>query len=341
MVEITDDSFFVRQLETDIHGCTWDIGNKYIIQVSNGEVIEHHPVSDTKGKTSYIKEVNVTTGKSKNTKNKNIVEAINPGDIHEIHLEDWMRKVFWYDKNSVVNYCKPKYQLLHDVIDFRARNHHDRGNPLLEYTKNLKNIDDVEDELKSYASFMDFSAVDNCLNVVVDSNHHNAVVRWLGESNAIHRDPKNAYVYVKGWYAFMTAINNNDENFNILKWAYEEFSDKKNINSIKWLNEGESFVICKNQELNYSGIECGIHGHLGIAGSRGSPSSYTKLGRYSNTGHTHAAGIYLGVATSGIQASLDLGYNKGLDKWSQSFIITYSGGSRQIATIWKQKWKAS
>jgi hypothetical protein len=106
---------------------------------------------------------------------------------------------------------------------------------------------------------------------------------------------------------------------------------------MQFLAEDESFVICRDQ---HGGIECGMHGHNGPNGARGSRTNLAKMGRKSNIGHSHSAGITDGCYQAGVSADLDLGYNVGPSSWSHSHVVTYPSGKRAVVTLWNGRWKA-
>jgi len=92
------------------------------------------------------------------------------------------------------------------------------------------------------------------------------------------------------------------------------------------------YIVHEDDSLVIGGVEHGMHGHLGPSGARGNPKNLRTVGK-ANTGHTHSAGIIEGIYTAGVFGNLDMGYNKGLSAWSNSFIVTYQNGKRTIVTI--------
>ena len=137
--------------------------------------------------------------------------------------------------------------------------------------------------------------------------------------------------------------------FSQMKFLDEDFWKKRGIYTFTaqlcglqprdalFLGEDESYVICPDA---HGGIECGMHGHLGINGAKPSPLSLSKMGRKANTAHTHSAAIVDGMYVAGTSTKLEVGYNKGPGSWSQSHIVTYPSGKRAIVTIQGGKWRA-
>lgn len=256
------------------------------------------------------------------------VEAITWGDIHGDHLSHQMRELCWGD-GGILDTLRPRVQFFHDTLDFRARNHHDRDNALLEFEKYLAGKDDVEAELARSKEFLDFSQREWCESVVVDSNHDNALGRWLDEAD-YRSDPANALFFLEAQLRRYQSVKDREVDFHLVEWAMRRAGCS---DQIVFLREDESYIIAPNT----GGIEGGMHGHLGPNGSRGTPTGLKKMGRKANIGDKHSAGIYDGLYVAGVLGDLDQGYNSGPSSWSHSNIITYANGKRAIQTIWDGK----
>jgi hypothetical protein len=116
--------------------------------------------------------------------------------------------------------------------------------------------------------------------------------------------------------------------------------DKLNLataENITFLDTDTSFVICPDQA---GGIECALHGDQGANGARGGIRQFAKMGRRSNIGHSHSAGIDGGAWQTGTKSKLKLEYNHGLSSWSHSDIVTYPNGKRAVITFFNNKWRA-
>ena len=258
--------------------------------------------------------------------------AINWGDVHVAKLETPVEEIAW-GKNGMLDVLKPKYQFMHDLFDFRARNHHDTKDPHGMFARHVHGPNVVEQEINEVASFLHKASRPQVETVVVDSNHDNAFTRWLRDGD-YKTDPANALYFLESQLEYYRAIERDDRNFHLLEWALRRAQCPK---TVRFLREDESFIICPD---TYGGIECGMHGHLGPNGARGNPKSFAKMGRKSNTGHTHSAQIINGVYVAGVTAALIQGYNKGPSSWSHSHILTYENGKRTIITMWQGKWRA-
>lgn len=302
LVEVDkEENWFCRQLNADRKNNIYDLNNL----ASKGEVTTGHRV-----------------------------EAINWGDLHVGTITNDMEKVNWFGIGSLMNILKPKYQFFHDLLDFRSRNHHDRGNHHKRYERFVTKSDSVAKEIMKVAQFVRDTLMDGCKTIIVDSNHDNAFERWLREGD-YRNDPINAEYFLEAQLEKYRSISNEEGDFHLLRWAVSKTGN--DYPWVKYLKPDESFIICKE---NGSGIECGMHGHYGTNGSRGSLRSFAKMGRKCNIGHTHSVGIENGAYCAGITGDLEQGYNNGPSSWSHGHIITYANGKRAIINVWRNKWKA-
>lgn len=262
------------------------------------------------------------------------VEGITWGDTHAEIVDPIVAAVCW-DEGGMLDQLRPRYQFLHDLLDFRRRNHHDTRNPHLQYRKHIEGREAVEGEMEVTADLVVNKIIRDWVEtVVVDSNHDNAFLRWLREGD-YRTDPVNARWFLEAQLQVYTAIEEGRDNFHLVEWALRKKGVPENV---RFLRQDEPFLICHDHG---GGIECGMHGDLGTNGSRGSPNTLKRIGRKANTGHTHTAGIYDGLWVAGLTALMEQGYNVGPGSWSHSQIITHKNGKRQMITIWNGKWRAA
>jgi hypothetical protein len=282
------------------------------------------------------------------------VEAISWGDIHAASLDGDVFRASWGGdvtrryrptEPSMIDTLRPKVQFMHDVLDFRSRNHHDFKNPHKRYQRHVEGTGDVREEVTGVAEFLGTAHRDWCQTVVVDSNHDDALTRWLREAD-YRDDPLNAEFFLEAQLAIFRSIRATEtgrqpmlvphNDFHTLEWAITHVAPKA-APQVKYLRADESYVICADAS---GGIECGMHGHLGANGARGSAAGFAKMGRKAIVGHSHQAGIVDGVYVGGVSAYLDQGYNRGPSSWSHSHVVCYPNGKRAIITIWNGKWRA-
>ena len=133
---------------------------------------------------------------------------------------------------------------------------------------------------------------------------------------------------------YVEAMERDDRSFNVFWWALQR-ADPDGMAGLQFVDDDQSFIICQSA----GGIECGLHGHLGINGARGNAVQFTKTAMKINKGHDHSPSIHAGVYTAGISGRMDQGYNKGLSGWAQTHIVTYPNGKRTLVTMVDGRWR--
>lgn len=267
------------------------------------------------------------------------VEAITWGDLHFPGYDTQVINAA-FAPGGMLDTLNPSYQFIHDVTDFDLRSHHNIKDPhkmfaIWFWSEGMK----IEDSFENLGTFLQEEVNrDFCKTIIVESNHDRHFTRWLKEADW-KTDPSNAELYLEANLHLIKQIKRANEP-NMLEWAIRRQMNKNNSvlsQNISFLKEDESFVICAREDD--TGIECGMHGHLGANGAKAHPKQFTKMGPKANTGHTHSASIIDGIYTAGTSSRLDLGYNKGLSSWTHSHIVTYKNGKRVIVTMKDGRWK--
>ena len=257
------------------------------------------------------------------------VLAITHGDIHGAKANlDVIDDVF--KEGGIVDMMMPHEQFFHDTIDFMPRNHHNIKDPHFLWAMHAEETESVEAEFDLAALILNQAFRPWCKSVVIVSNHDVAIGHWL-KNTAAFTDPVNVRFWLEMNLYVSHAITMGR------KVAPFQQALKLAINRlIKPLVGGGHHPIYVDEDESYkignTGIEAGVHGHLGPNGARGNPRNLLTVGK-ANTAHTHSAGIIDGVYTAGVYGNLDMGYNKGLSSWSHSFIVTYKNGKRCIMTM--------
>lgn len=265
----------------------------------------------------------VTTG--------NPIEAINWGDIHATVTDPTVEKLS-IGKGGMLPVLKPKYQFIHDLLEGVSFNHHAAKNTHDKFKAYLRGYDVVTQELvETRDKLMGYVETgESTQTIVVDSNHDNWLMRWLREHD-YRMDPRNAILFLEAQLEVFRQLQGQNERFHLVEWAMQKFGVPS---AIKFLRQDESFTICSKK------IECGMHGHLGPNGARGTPPNLSKIGRRANIGHTHAAGIYDGLYVAGTSTKLLMDYNHGPSSWTHSHIVSYPSGKRTIITMYAGRWRA-
>jgi hypothetical protein len=263
----------------------------------------------------------VTTG--------NTVEAITWGDIHATILDPTVEKLS-VGKGGMLDTLRPKYQFIHDLLEGVSVNHHAAKNPHDKFKAFLRGYDVVTKELQDTSKVMHRYHRDSVRMIVVDSNHDNWVGRWLREHD-YRTDPRNALLFLEAQLEVFRQIEGQNERFHLVEWAMRKFGCPE---SAQFLRADESFTICDKQ------IECGMHGHLGTNGARGTPANLKNVGRKAITAHTHCGSINNGLYTAGTSTDLNMGYNHGPSGWNWTHVVTYPNAKRTLVTLYANKWKA-
>lgn len=299
IVEVLHDgTWFVRQLNADSEGTIYDLDRKS----ENGRVTGQHRI-----------------------------EALAWGDIHTRQLEPAMANLGW-GAGGMLDTLRPRRQFLHDVLDFRSANHHDRDDPWKSFDKHVGDASNVADEVQQAAEFLRLAARPWCDTVVVRSNHDEAMVRWLKEADH-KQDPENALFHLEANCAAYRAYKARDEGFDAIEWAFRRAGAPK---AVKFLRRDEPSIVCPDAA---GGIECGMHGDKGANGRRGALRDFARTGQKAVVGHSHSAGIMEGAYQVGVMAALDMGYNQGQSSWSHTNCVIYPNGKRALLTCWNGRWR--
>lgn len=252
------------------------------------------------------------------------------GDIH-IEKKDDQALLTAVD---MVQTVAPSHVFVHDLVDFRARNHHNVNDPHFLAKMAAAGTDTVEGDMKAGAQFLRNLLQDTTANIfVIRSNHDDALTKWLKDDRG-HMDPQNSYYWHLLNWRVLQAIRESNDTFDVFIDAVRSDLVSMGVHSdrIRFWKQDVSLLV--------NGIEHGMHGHLGANGAKGNPNTFRKLGQKSNTAHTHSASITDGAWVAGVLGSLDMDYNAGLGGWSHSNIVTYPNGKRCMITQRGDRWRA-
>lgn len=243
------------------------------------------------------------------------VEALVHGDIH-IGKKDTTILESVFANGGVVDQLRPKWQLFHDIVDFTPRNHHNIDDMHFQWSNEAQVP--VEQEFREANALLYEATRPWSTACVVVSNHDQAINRWL-KNFAGCADPINRHFWLDTNLYVSNSLRKQRKPHPFL-YALANAG----CASYHPIEEDESFVL--------SGVEYGLHGHLGPNGSRGSPRNLKVVGK-AFTAHTHSAGIVEGVYTVGVYGKLDMDYNKGPSSWSHTFGVSYANGKRALYTF--------
>lgn len=225
----------------------------------------------------------------------------------------------------LVKLVRPVNIVLHDVLDFRTRNHHDRGMR----SKFAKRDQRVQDEVEAAAKALGTIAGWGEHKVhVVRSNHDEAMERWL-EDTKPYEDPENAPYYHMVWSRVFEYYAEHGQWPDVFAMECERLEVPE---SVRFLRRDES--------LKFKDVEHGFHGDKGVSGSRGSTRGYSKLGVKVTKAHDHTAAIMDGCYGVGVTGSLDMGYNLKPSTWVNAHVLQYASGKRAVVFIINGQFRA-
>jgi len=280
-----------------------------------------HHLNAEEGGSFYWLDRRVEDGQVK--KNEDGIAAVVLGDVHHEKLDEHKADV----ATDMLRELRPREIVVHDLIDFRSRNHHNIKDPL--FRVRVQTIS-VEDELKAAARWLVRLKQETGASLtVVKSNHDQALERWIRETDW-RDDPINAEFYLE-CAKLMVIYARSGSRFNPLEWA---------INSSRGRADPPALFLDLDESYEIEGIEVGIHGHIGPNGAKGSPRAFSKLGFKTFTAHTHTPSIVDGCYTVGVLGSLDLEYNHGPSNWMYAHGIIYPNGKRAFIFTKNHQWRA-
>ncbi|WP_279482234.1 hypothetical protein [Aureimonas sp. SK2] len=257
------------------------------------------------------------------------VAALVCGDDHQAAMDPNIALATWgidvrtnrqVTSDCLIDLLRPAHQVRHDVLDFRRRNHHDRGSVHSRARMLAAGTTNVEEEVHAAAAFLVATSRPWCQTHQVESNHDDALTRWLRDLKAAE-DEENAYYHAELNAAWLRAIRRRDDTFNPIRHAMGAVGGYDNV--VDFVGYGRG--------LRIAGVECGLHGDIGISGSRGSPNQFRRLGDKVVSAHTHSPKIVEGVYVAGVSASLSQGYNdRGPGAWANGHVVIYPSGKRAL-----------
>jgi len=222
---------------------------------------------------------------------------------------------------------RPRNIVLHDLLDFDSRNHHQIKSARERYKRRF---DTVESEVRHAVGALNRVArwCPRSTVHVVRSNHDEAFDRWL-ETADVAADPVNAPYYHEMWAKLYRGYRDAGA-----------FPDAFAVAAKATGCVPPSVVFHgANDTVVLQAVEHGRHGHHGLGGARGTPRAYAKLGTKVSTAHTHVARIAHGAFTAGVTAQLDHGYNDLPSGWIHAHIVQYADGKRAIVIVVRGKYK--
>ena len=285
--------WFVRQINADTEGVIHDLG----LRVACGKV---------------------------ETDQRALV--LTPGDIHGTEVDPVALATVW-GQGGLIDTLWPETQVLHDVLNFGRRSHHNSVFDLM--AAHFDRRESVEGEIEETATVLGQMLRPGVATYVVKANHDEHFDRWVSEAD-FRRDPINAPFYLEAAGQKVAALKRGDRRFDLAAWALKRAGLASEVR-----------FLARDERLEIAGIRHDQHGDIGPNGARGSAANLARTGEKSNIGHSHSARIYHGCYQVGTMSRLDMGYNQGPSSWSHSLVVTYANGKRSVITLRNGKWRAA
>lgn len=231
---------------------------------------------------------------------------------------------------EITSCLRPRYKVWHDLVDGMTFNPHSQGNPFVPIALHADDASSVRQEVLDSFEYLALRTPSDCTSILVPSNHHDFLQRWINDNDWRRLDAVNRLFYLETALALAKkAASSEPERLNAyIYWAKQRFASSKNVRVLEY---DESCMLGE--------IEHGLHGHLGPNGARGSIKNLRRIGVKTNTGHSHSPGIDEGAYRAGTSTRLRLGYNRGPSSWLNSHILTYANSKRTLLNIIGGSWR--
>lgn len=271
IVEVDQDKFWVRQVQFAPDGSFCDIdGYKY------------------------------TAGKRKRIS----AAGFRPGDIH-VGRED--RDVLLAD-GRLCGVIKPSETFVEDVFDGESISHHTQKQRITYGKRSFKTLEEELDQCRF--TLNDIAMYVGGKIVVVDSNHHDHLGRYLEEGRYIKDDNHEVA------HQMVCEIYRGEDP---LKLRIDP------DNKFTWLTSESDYYV--------EGVQMAGHGHLGAGGSRGSLAQLERAYGSGMSGHAHTPAIRGKMFQVGHSSEKRHGYNRGICTWLNTRGVVWPGGQCQLVTV--------
>lgn len=249
--------------------------------------------------------------------------ALVPGDEHvKFHDPGVYRAT--YGAGGMTEVLRPQYLMRHDVLDAYAGSHHHNKDPLKQFEKHHNGGNNYREELDQVVEFINRTTPDDCVNVIVDSNHHDHLQTYLNNSH-VNVDHANA-VFIAVMQAEQRRAILEGRDYRPMRLYCEPLLEVPAL----WLNRLDPFLL--------KGVDYSQHGDAGINGARGSAASMARATFKAVIGHSHTAQIVKGVYQVGKSMGV-AEYERGLSTHTQTHCVQYPNGKRSLLDIFNGRYR--
>jgi hypothetical protein len=251
------------------------------------------------------------------------------GDAHPNFADPEVVKAT-FAAGGLVDRLNPETLVFHDLLDSYAVNPHHRGNPFIACAKRETSKDNMAQEVRDTVAWLR-KVAGKRKAVVVPSNHDDMLTRWIKNTDW-REDPVNADFYLetalhmkRGTVMTKHGVQTPDP---FSYWVNKLCAER----TAHGVRNGAPNIYCLPRNTSYmiAGSECGLHGHEGPNGSRGTIKNLSRLGVKVNSGHGHAPGIEGGHYRGGTMTYLQLEYTGPISSWLNAHIPIDPMGKRHI-----------
>jgi len=228
-------------------------------------------------------------------------EAMVFGDLHIGETNPIAEKVSF----QMAEVLRPKKIIIHDPVNSHSVSHHELKDPFLLLKREEDGSWSLERELNQAVSW--FKKYPQYQFVTVRSNHCEHIDKWL--CSADWRKSTNKKMYLK----FANVLAEGKAQKGIVPYVFSTELD--NV-----------YPLGIDESLDVKGWQLGIHSHLGVHGSRSSPTQLKNLPIRTIVGHSHVPNRIDGSVSVGTLTHLRVGYNKGASGWLNSNAVIYPDG---------------
>jgi hypothetical protein len=233
-----------------------------------------------------------------------------------------------FGPGGIVETLNPGALVFHDILDGYAVNPHHAGDPFIAAAKARSGLGAVRAEVEHAVRFVAERSRGRRA-VLVDSNHGDFLARWVRTTDWKTQGPENAAFYLETAQAMLASSR--------MTTRGAEYADPWE----HWVERlrGDADIQCASESFKLADIECGMHGHRGPNGARGSLRNLARLGSRVISGHSHTPGISEGHYQCGTSTPLRLEYTEGPSSWLNTHCVVYANGKRAMLTVIDGVWR--